>query len=346
LRFYTTSVICLIEQSGDMMEGLSRISINLLWVGAAAFTALITGTMLRLATLRSVTGDLAHKRLGSLATWWVIAILIAVVALFGRMAAVLLFAALSGWAFYEFLRLAGLREGNHRAVVSACAAIPVHYLWIALGWRETFLVFLPLWVLIAIVGRLVVAGQTAGFVRTAARIHLGLMLTAYCISHAALLFNLPAESNHVAGVAGWFVFLIILTEFNDIAQALVGRRIGNRKIAPHVSPNKTWEGFLGGVLATTILAVLLAPWLTPLADGPTLEIGQIELAAWYSWPVVAGLLIAIAGFFGDLIISGLKRDVGVKDSGSLLPGQGGILDRVDSLTLTAPVFYYFVYVLF
>ena len=122
------------------------------------------------------------------------------------------------------------------------------------------------------------------------------------------------------------LFLLLLTELNDVAQYCWGKLLGKHKISPTVSPNKTMEGFIGGVLTTVPLAMLLAPWLTPFSSLDA---------------VLAGALIAVAGFFGDLSLSALKRDLGIKDSGNLLPGHGGILDRVDSLTYTAPLFFHF-----
>ncbi|MDN3719907.1 phosphatidate cytidylyltransferase [Roseibium salinum] len=101
---------------------------------------------------------------------------------------------------------------------------------------------------------------------------------------------------------------------------------GRRKIIPGVSPNKTWEGFLGGVATTFVLAIVTAPLVTPF---------DLAHAA------AAGLLIPVAGFIGDVTVSALKRDLGVKDTGSLIPGHGGILDRIDSLTYTAPLFFHF-----
>ena len=109
-----------------------------------------------------------------------------------------------------------------------------------------------------------------------------------------------------------------------------GKLTGRHKVIPKVSPNKTWEGFWGGLTTTTVLAALLAPQLTPLSLTES---------------VCAGLLIGCGGFIGDVTISALKRDIGVKDSGSLLPGHGGILDRIDSLTFTAPLLFHFVYYL-
>jgi phosphatidate cytidylyltransferase len=124
---------------------------------------------------------------------------------------------------------------------------------------------------------------------------------------------------------------------NDIAQALVGRKIGRRHITPRLSPHKTWEGFLGGVLTSVVLGTLLAPWLTPFADKSP-DIGWLPPPA---WGALAGGLIAAAGFLGDINMSAVKRQSGVKDSGTLLPGQGGVLDRIDSLTFTAPCFLYY-----
>ena len=142
---------------------------------------------------------------------------------------------------------------------------------------------------------------------------------------------LPPVEASGAGGAGLLLYLIFLTQSNDVAQFLWGKSMGRRKIVPNVSPNKTWEGFLGGAGTTTLLAVMLSGLLTPLS---------IPLA------FVAGLLISTAGFVGDVVISAIKRDIGVKDSGSLLPGHGGIIDRIDSLTYTAPLFFHFVYYLY
>src|SRR5690606_15731572 len=123
------------------------------------------------------------------------------------------------------------------------------------------------------------------------------------------------------------LYLVFLTQFNDVAQYTWGRLFGRRPIVPVVSPKKTWEGFLGGLLTTTVAAVLVAPLVTP-----------------FDWQQAAasGLMIAAAGFIGDVTVSAVKRDLGVKDTGSLIPGHGGIMDRIDSLTFTAPLFFHFV----
>jgi phosphatidate cytidylyltransferase len=111
-----------------------------------------------------------------------------------------------------------------------------------------------------------------------------------------------------------------------VAQYLWGKAFGRHQITPTVSPNKTVEGLIGGIITTTILSYLLAPLLTPLDRWDSIS---------------AGLMISTGGFLGDITISALKRDLGVKDSGQLIPGHGGILDRIDSLTYTAPLFFHF-----
>ena len=123
------------------------------------------------------------------------------------------------------------------------------------------------------------------------------------------------------------IFLLFTTQFNDVSQYVWGKMLGRHKIIPKVSPNKTWEGFLGGLLTVTLISALLAPYLT------TLNMLQ---------GVAAGLIIGIAGFFGDVVISAIKRDLQIKDSGTMIPGHGGILDRLDSLIYTAPLFFHYV----
>jgi phosphatidate cytidylyltransferase len=138
------------------------------------------------------------------------------------------------------------------------------------------------------------------------------------------------------------VWLITFTECDDIFQALWGRRFGRRQIAPRISPGKTWEGFLLGGLTAVGIGVALAPLITPLWEACRFRIGDREVLVPGAGAVIAGLILWVTGFFGDLNMSALKRDAGVKDTGNWIPNQGGILDRMDSLLFTAPVFYYLV----
>jgi phosphatidate cytidylyltransferase len=123
------------------------------------------------------------------------------------------------------------------------------------------------------------------------------------------------------------MFLVFLTEINDVMQFIWGKLLGRHKILPKISPNKTWEGFLGGVISTTVIGYFLG-FLTPLS-APNV--------------ILVSALIAIAGFSGDVVISAIKRDKGIKDMGNSIPGHGGVFDRIDSLAYTAPVFFHLVY---
>jgi phosphatidate cytidylyltransferase len=167
-------------------------------------------------------------------------------------------------------------------------------------------------------------------------VYWGWMLFVYGLSHAYFVVAESETIEPAVGRVGWFLYLVILTETNDIAQAIIGRRFGRTKITPRISPNKSLEGLLGGILVTTSLAILLAPWLTTLMHH------RGALATSVLQAMLSGGCISLLGFFGDINMSGIKRDAGVKDGSRLLPGQGGIIDRVDSLTFTAPAFYYFV----
>ena len=167
-----------------------------------------------------------------------------------------------------------------------------------------FAIFIPVYVTAAIAFRLVLAGETKGFIRSAATLQWGLFLTVYNLSHLAFLMVLDVAAPLPAGGAGLLLFVLIVVEFNDVAQFTFGRLFGRHAIAPAVSPRKTWEGFLGGIAMSAAVGVLLAPWLTPF--------GLVEGAL-----VAAGL--AGLGFVGDVTVSAVKRDLGIKDSGRCFP---------------------------
>jgi phosphatidate cytidylyltransferase len=263
-------------------------------------------------------------------TWWIIVAVFAVAVLFNRTVSVIVLGLVSFLAFKEYLSLIPTRRADHRVLLWAYLAIPIQFYWVWIAWYGLFIIFIPVFVFLFLPMRMILIGETQGFLRAIGTLQWGLMIMVYGLSHAAFMLVLPAAVNPAGGVMGLLIYLVFLTEINDVAQYIWGKSFGKRKILPKVSPNKTVAGFLGGVLTTTALAILLAPFLTPLL--PYEAVG-------------AGLLIGLAGFIGDVTISALKRDIGVKDSGSLLPGHGGILDRIDSLTYTAPLFFHYVYFL-
>jgi phosphatidate cytidylyltransferase len=309
------------------MIGDMEFNANVVQIAVATVIVTAIGAVLRLLRMRRAEPEVAKKRRASLMSWWGVILLTLCAAILGRGFAVALFCGVSIAALREFLILRHGSFESRKAMLVAYGLIAVSYSLIWLDRPYAFTVFLPLAALLAASACMLRWAPTHQFPLALGDCYLGLLLTAYVPAFAVLLFSFPPENNSVAGGAGWFLFLMLLTEADDIGQALIGRAIGKRRIAPVISPGKTWAGFLGGVLITCVLAAMLARWLTP----------------WHPLvAMIAGFLIAVTGFLGDLNISGIKRAAGVKDSGNLLPGQGGILDRIDSLTFAAPTFYLFV----
>ncbi|MEB0949810.1 phosphatidate cytidylyltransferase [Citrobacter sedlakii] len=258
-------------------------------------------------------------------TWWVIVVLFSLAILSPAWLALTFFGLVSFMALKEFLTLAPSRQADRMPLLWMFIVIPVNYGFIGSGWYGMFVVFIPVYVFLFLPARMVIAGDTQGFLRTASQLHWSLMTTVFAFSHVAFLLVLPADGKQTGALL--VLFLVGLTEFNDVAQYIWGKSFGRIKVMPTVSPNKTLAGLLGGVATTALVALLLGPLLTPMSGAMAL---------------LAGVIIGVTGFCGDVVMSAIKRDCGVKDSGTLLPGHGGILDRLDSLIFTAPVFFHFI----
>ncbi len=236
-------------------------------------------------------------------------------------------------AFKEFITLTPARRQDRWAFLWAYIAIPLQYLWAGMSWYGMFIIFIPVYLFLFLPSRMVLAGHPKGFLRATATLHWGLMTTVYSLSHMAYLLSLPDRAGPYGTVSGasLLFLLLFLTEINDVAQFVWGKALGRHAVLPLVSPRKTLEGLLGGIGSTAVAAALLGPLFSPLSPLRAL---------------LAGVLIGICGFLGDVVMSAVKRDVGVKDSGTLLPGHGGILDRLDSLTFTAPLFFHLIFYLY
>jgi phosphatidate cytidylyltransferase len=315
------------------------VNINLLWLIAGTFAALSIGTAIRLVAIRNSAAEVVQARIGSLKVWWVLAVLWSVAVLCGQMGTAVMLAIASFLALREYLPLVGTTAKIGRVAIASlliCSAL--HYALIVSGAGQAAKWYLPIVALLVLSSIRAATCDKQNFIRLTAGAYWGVMLLVYALSHALFLFEIESPQP-VVGKVGWFLFLILITESNDIAQALVGRKIGKHKITPQVSPHKTVEGFLGGIACSIVLSIALAPYLTTMMEDRSRFAG-ISIAA------LAGILLSIVGFMGDINMSAIKRDAGVKDGSSLLPGMGGIIDRIDSLVFNAPVFYYFVLLMF
>ncbi len=302
------------------------------WSIAAIFGLLVLATVVVrvLAAVRpQANWTELRQRINS---WWLMAVVFTTAMILSRRISLAFFAFVSFMSLKEFFSLIPTRRADRRVLFWAYLAIPAQYYLVYIEWYGTFIIFIPVYMFLLLPFRMVLVGETDGYLRAAGTLHWGLMVTVFSVSHAAflLILQLKDRPDEVVG-PGLVLMLVVLTQLNDVCQFLWGKSLGRRKILPAVSPGKTWAGFVGGVATTTLIARFAGPLLTPLDATQSL---------------IAGLIIGVAGFVGDVNISALKRDLQVKDSGSLLPGHGGILDRIDSLTYTAPLFFHYVYWLF
>jgi phosphatidate cytidylyltransferase len=273
-------------------------------------------------------------------TWWVIAGLLSFAIILSRGASLVFLAFVSFLALKEYLSLIPTRRADHRVLFLAYLSIPFQYFWVHVEWYGMFIIFIPVYLFLLLPTRMVLIGETEGFLRAIGTLHWGLMTTVFSLSHAAMLLVVhpidkarykpiwPSEGSLLNPGPGLLILLVLLTQSNDVAQYIWGKTLGRRKVVPKVSPGKTLGGLAGGVVTTMLLATVLGPYLTFLD---------------WKRALLAGTIIGIGGFCGDVSISALKRDLGVKDSGSMLPGHGGILDRIDSLTYTAPLYFHLIY---
>jgi len=309
---------------------LDNIPLNSLYVMMGVIVLLLSSTLIQYL-LRRHKPENDYKELQQRITswWWMIGLLFVFLSM-GQLSGIIFFAIISFLALKEFVSILPTRQADRNVLFWAYLSIPLQYYWVSIGWYGMFIIFIPVYMFLLIPMRMVFKGEVEGFIKAAGVIQWAVMLSIFSISHIAYLLVLPVI-NPLAGAIGLVLFLLFMTQFNDVSQYVWGKIFGKHKIIPRVSPNKTWEGFIGGVLTIGLLSALIAPYLTPLDMQQGL---------------IAGLIISISGFIGDVVISSVKRDLKIKDSGNLIPGHGGILDRLDSLLYTAPLFFHYIYYLY
>lgn len=299
----------------------------------------LLGGVLVLLLLASGVGGLLRRRVTSaggvavvanlnarVRAWWVMAGVCAGALAAGPLGTVLLFGLVSFLALRELITLTPTRRGDHRTLFWAFfVLLPVQYWLVASQWYGLFAIFIPVYGFLFVPVRSVLAGDTDDFLARVAEIQWGLMLAVYCVSHAPalLMLNLPGFTGANATL---LLYLILVVQLSDVLQYVFGKTLGRHPIAPRVSPNKTWEGAIGGIGAATLVGALLW-WATPFNP-------------WQA--ALVSLAICLAGFAGGLCMSAIKRDRGVKDFGNLIEGHGGVMDRIDSLCFAAPIFFHIV----
>lgn len=253
-------------------------------------------------------------------TWWGMFFIFCLATLFNPIVSLLSLMVLTFFALKEYFSMIKTRKADRRLFLWAYLAIPVQFYWIYIEWYGMFIVFIPLYVFLLLpLPRLINKG-TVGFLRSVSSTQWGLMLMVFGLSHLAYFqFATPQYG------AGLVLFLVVLTQLNDVVHHLASIYFGKRKVVPTANPNLTWEGFVCAFLITTGVSYLIYPYLTPL--DPT-------------FGILSGMLISLSGFFGSLTISVLKRDLLIGNDEKFTALKKSYLSRIDSLAYTSPVFFH------
>lgn len=258
--------------------------------------------------------------------WWKMCVIFGVSLLIGPIGSLILFGIISFQAMREYMTLVPTRRGDHRTLFwSFFVIMPLQYYLIGTQWYGFFAIMIPVFAFVFVPTRIALSGETDHFLERAAKIQFGITICVYCLSYAPalLLLHIPGFEGHDARL---LLYLVIVDQMSDVLQYVWGKLMGRHKIAWRVSPSKTWEGFVGGVLTATALGAALW-WATPFTPAQSAALS---------------FTICILGFCGGLVMSAIKRDIGIKDFGVVIEGHGGVLDRIDSLCFAAPIFFHLV----
>lgn len=305
---------------------MRNIDNQLLYLLGGLFSVLVIASLIGyLLSLRKKNETIANLN-ARIRAWWVMCTVSVVAMLIGPIGSVVLFAMMSFYALRECITLTPTRRGDHEALFWCFFVIlPVQYLLVGIEWYNLFVIFIPVYAFLFIPARIALASDTEHFLERSAKIQWSLMIAVYCVSHAPalLMIDIPGfEGGNIKLV----LFMMIVVQISDVLQYVFGKLWGKRPIVPKLSPNKTIEGFIGGILSASLVGAGLF-WITPF--------NPIEA-------FFISLLITLLGFAGGLCMSAIKRDRGIKDFGAMIEGHGGMMDRIDSLCFAAPVFFHVV----
>jgi phosphatidate cytidylyltransferase len=309
------------------MMGLSPTAPLFLGVVALLIVASVIGRILA-AAVKSEAGRGTVANLNArINAWWIMVAVFAIAMATGGVGSIVLFFLMSFLAMREFMTLTPTGRSDHAALFWAFFLLaPLQYLLVWMQWYGLFAVLVPVYGFVTITSRMALSGDTERFLERTATVQWGVMACVYCISYAPALLMLGPIPGYKGTGATLLFYLVLIAQLSDVLQYVWGKLAGKRPVAPSVSPNKTWGGFVGGTFTAIAVGTALYRF-TPFSP----------LAA-----AAMCLAITMLGFMGGLVMSAIKRDRGVKDYGSLIQGHGGVLDRVDSLLFAAPVFFHLI----
>jgi len=258
--------------------------------------------------------------------WLIMIPLVAGCIFLGRVPTIVFFTLLAVFAFKEYARATGLYRDWLMTGVVYVGIMAVGVVCLVYdpnldvpGWYGMFMA-LPVYVIAAILLIPILRNKAEGQLQAIGLAATGFLYIGWMFGHVCFLAN----AKHAYG---YLLYLLVAVEINDVAAFTCGKLFGRRKFRSEISPNKTWGGAIGGLAVSMVL-----PWLLHFSFP---HFGALEC-------LLTGLIVGVGGQLGDLSMSVIKRDVGVKDMGALIRGHGGILDRIDSLIYSAPLLFHMI----
>jgi phosphatidate cytidylyltransferase len=310
--------LCAINYSSDVTRNLLLAVFGVLVL--ASTISVILGRRVKSEGGKATVANL-RARVNS---WWIMVIVLFAALSIGRLGSVIIFGLISFLALREFLTATPTRRGDYWSLFAAFFVIlPYQYWLVHTAWYGMAAIMIPVYAFILIPILTVLKPDVTDFLERNARTQWGLMVCVYFISHIPLLETLHLPELPM-GSAGLIIFLVTVIQGSDVLQYVWGKLLGKRPVSPALSPKKTLEGLIGGVISASLLGAAMHR-LTPFS--PLQAFG-------------VSLLLCAMGFFGGLVMSAIKRERGIKDWGTLIEGHGGMMDRIDSLCFSAPLYFH------
>lgn len=296
---------------------------------SALVIASLVGFLLSRRDTMGVESALVSRFNQKLRVWWLMTAIFVIGFLLQRIGVVILFGCVSFWALREFITMTPTRRGDHRTLFWVFFVFtPLQYILIASDNYGMYSIMIPVYASLFIPTRAAIAGDYKRFLERSAKIQAGLLICVYALSYAPALLDLDLVRT---GGEKWngsnvsvLIFLVVISQLASVLERGWSKLAGRHVIAEKINGSRTWEGVLGSMVTTGLIAASLS-WATPF----------------YPWE--AGVLAAVVTAMacgGAMTMSAIKRDRGVTDTGTLVQGHAGVLDQIDNICFAAPVFYH------
>jgi len=303
------------------------IAVILAALGIATLVAFLLGRNDSIAVDAAVVKRFRAK----LRVWWTMVAIFVIGSLIHWIGLVVLFSMVSFWALREFISMTPTRRGDHRTLFWIFFIFtPLQYILIGLGdeYYPFYSIMIPVYASLFIPARAAIAGDAKRFLERCAKIQAGLLVCVYSLSHAPALLDLQLVRT---GGEPWtgsnvnlLMFFVLIAQLSLTLERVWSKLAGRHVIAPDINASRTWEGVLGAMMSTGVIAALLR-WATPFF--------------WWE-ALLMGVVVTAMASMGTLTMSAIKRDRGVTDTGTLVQGHAGILDQIDNICFAAPIFYH------